>query len=108
MHICVSKLAIIGSDNGLSPGRRQAIIYTNAGILLIQTSETNLSEILSGIHTFSFKKMHWKCHLQNGGPFCHGLNELRWSGYISMPNFRPFLPYILQKMPRNPKFGQFR
>ena len=25
-HICVSKLAIIGSDNGLSPGRRQAII----------------------------------------------------------------------------------
>ena len=27
--------AIIGSDNGLSPGRRQAIIWTNAGILLI-------------------------------------------------------------------------
>ena len=35
MHICVSKLTIIGSDNGLSPGRRQAIIWTNAGILLI-------------------------------------------------------------------------
>ena len=35
MHICVSKLNIIGSDNGLSPGRRQAIIWTNAGILLI-------------------------------------------------------------------------
>ena len=34
-HICVSKLRIIGSDNGLSPGRRQAIIWTNAGILLI-------------------------------------------------------------------------
>ena len=30
--VCVSKLAIIGSDNGLSPGRRQAIIRTNAGI----------------------------------------------------------------------------
>ena len=26
MHMCVSKLTIIGSDNGLSPGRRQAII----------------------------------------------------------------------------------
>ena len=26
MHICVSKLSIIGSDNGLSPGQRQAII----------------------------------------------------------------------------------
>ena len=25
-HICVRKLATIGSDNGLSPGRRQAII----------------------------------------------------------------------------------
>ena len=32
MHKCVSKLTIIGSDNGLSPGRRQAIIWTNAGI----------------------------------------------------------------------------
>ena len=34
-HICVGNLTIIGSDNGLSPGRRQAIILTNAGILLI-------------------------------------------------------------------------
>ena len=25
-HTCVNKLTIIGSDNGLSPGRRQAII----------------------------------------------------------------------------------
>ena len=34
MHIHVSKLTIIGSDNDLAPGRRQAIIWTNAGILL--------------------------------------------------------------------------
>ena len=33
-HICVVNLTTIGSDNGLSPGRRQAIIWTNAGILL--------------------------------------------------------------------------
>ena len=46
MHICISNLTIIGSDNGLSPGRRQAIICTNAGILLFRTSETNLREIL--------------------------------------------------------------
>ena len=32
-HICVSKLTTIGSDNGLSPDRRQAIIWTNAGTL---------------------------------------------------------------------------
>ena len=31
MQICVSKMIIIGSDNGLSPGRRQAIILTNDG-----------------------------------------------------------------------------
>ena len=41
-QICVSKVATIGWDNGLSPGRRQAIIWTNAGILLIRTSRTNL------------------------------------------------------------------
>ena len=50
-HICVGDLAIIGSDNGLSPGRRQAIIWTNAGILLIGPLGTNLSEIVIKIHT---------------------------------------------------------
>ena len=40
-HICVSKLTITGSDNGLSPGRHQAIIGTNAGILLIGPFRTN-------------------------------------------------------------------
>ena len=34
-HICVGKLPIIASDNGLSPGRLQAIIWANIGILLI-------------------------------------------------------------------------
>ena len=40
MHICISKLTIIGSDNGLSPGQRQAIIWTYAGILSIRTLGT--------------------------------------------------------------------
>ena len=40
-HICVNKLTIIGSDNGLSPGWRQAIIWTNVGILLIGPLGTN-------------------------------------------------------------------
>ena len=57
-HICVSNLTIIGSDNGLSPGRQQAIIWTNAGILLFGPLGTNFSEILVGIQTFSFRKMH--------------------------------------------------
>ena len=45
-HICVGYLTIIGSDNGLSPDRRQAITWTNAGILLFRPFETNFSEIL--------------------------------------------------------------
>ena len=59
-HIHISKLTIIGSDNGLVPGWHQAIIWTNAGILLIWTLGTNFSEIVGEIHTFSFKKMHLK------------------------------------------------
>ena len=48
-HICVSELTIIGSDNGLLPGRRQAIICKNAGLLLMQCLGTNFSEISIGI-----------------------------------------------------------
>ena len=75
-HICVSKLTIIGSDNSLSPGRRQALIWTNDGILLIRAFGTNFSEILSGIQTFSFKKMHLKTSSAKWRPFCLGLNVL--------------------------------
>ena len=75
-HTCVGKLTIIGSDNGLSPGRRQAIIRTNAGILLIGTLGTNFSEILSEIHTFSLKKVHLKMSSGRWRPFCLGLNVL--------------------------------
>ena len=75
-HICLVKLTIIGSDNGLSPGRSQAIIWTNAGILLIGPLETNFIEILIGIQTFSFKKMHLKMSSATWHPFCLGLNVL--------------------------------
>ena len=75
-HICVGKLTIIGSDNGLSPGRRQAIIRTNAGILFIGTLGTNFSEILSEIPTFSFKKMYLKMSSGRWRPFCLGLNVI--------------------------------
>ena len=58
--ICVSKLTVICWDNGLSPGRRQAIIWTNAGKLLIRTLATNLSGILSEIRAVSWKKQYLK------------------------------------------------
>ena len=75
-HICVGNLTTIGSDNGLSPGRRQAIIWTNAGILSIGHLGRNFSEFLIEIHTFSFKKMHLKRSSGKWRPFCLGLNVL--------------------------------
>ena len=75
-HICVSKLTIIGSDNDLSPERRQAIIWTNAGILLIGPLGTNFSEIFIEIHAFSFKKMHFKMSSAKWRLFGLGLNVL--------------------------------
>ena len=72
-HICVDNITIIGSDNGLSPGRRQAIIWTNAGILLIRPSGTNFSEILIGNQTFSFKKIHLK------------MSSAKWRPFLSRP-----------------------
>ena len=75
-HICVSKLTIIGSDDGLSLGRRQANIWTNAGILLMGPLETNFSEILIEFHALSVKKIHLNISSGKLRPFCLGLNEL--------------------------------
>ena len=75
-HICVCNLTIIGSDNGLSPGRRQAITWTNVGILLIGPLGTNFGEMLIEIHTFPFKKIHLKMSSGKWRPFCLGLNVL--------------------------------
>ena len=84
-HICVGKLTIIGSDNGLSPERRQAIIWTNARILLIGPLGTNFSEILIEILTFSFTKMSLKVSSAKWRPFCLGLNVLTHCGPV-MPD----------------------
>ena len=59
-HICVSKLTTISSDNGLLPGRGPAIIWTNAGILLIGLLGTSGSDMLIKIQTFSLKKIRLK------------------------------------------------
>ena len=73
-HICVGKLTIIGSDNGLSPERRQAIIWTNAGILLIGPLGTNFNEISIEIQTFSLKESHLKMSSVKWRPLCLSLN----------------------------------
>ena len=76
-HICLGNLTIIGPDNGLSPGRWQAIIWTNAGIMLIGTSGTNFSEMLIKIQTFSLKKIHLKMLSVKCCSFRLDLNVLR-------------------------------
>ena len=75
-HLCLNKLIIIGSNNGVSPVRRQAIIWINAGILLFEPLGTNFSEFLIEILTFAFKKMCLKVSSAKWRPFCLGLDVL--------------------------------
>ena len=91
-HICVSKITIIGSASGLSPGRHQAIIWTSVAILLIEPLGTNFSEIVIEIYTFSFKKMHLKMSSRKLRPFCLGLNVLN--------SFRPIVWLIVAWLQR--------
>ena len=69
-HICI-KLTIVGSDNGLSTDRWQAITWANA-----QTLGTNFIEILSDTYTFLAKKMFFKTSSAKWQQFCIGLNVL--------------------------------
>ena len=90
-HVCVSEIVIIGSDNGLSPGRRQAIIWTNARILLIGPWGTNFSEILIEILTFSFNKMHLKMSSAKWRLFRPGLNVLMLT--VSVVKYKNTITY---------------
>ena len=73
-HECVDNLIIMGSDNGLLPGQCQALIWTNAGILIIGPLGTNFCEILIKIHTSPFKKMYLKMWSAECQPSCLSLN----------------------------------
>ena len=76
MHICTGNLTIIGSYNGLSPERQQAIIWNNAMLLSIEPLGTNFTKIDFQIQTFSFKKMLLKMSSGKWRPFHLGLNVL--------------------------------
>ena len=69
-------LTIIGSDNGLAPGWHQTIIWSNAGILLIEPLGTTFSEIVIEIQTISLKKIHLKMSCAKCCAFRLGLNVL--------------------------------
>ena len=71
-HICASKLISISSDNGLAPGRRQAIIWTNAGILTLQDKlQWNFNR-----NSYIFIQENAFENAWKWWPFCIGLNEL--------------------------------
>ena len=73
-HIWVSKLTIIGLDNGLLPGWCQAIIWTNAGIWLIEPLETEFNGILINSYIFIkediFENVIWEMAAILCGPHC--------------------------------------
>ena len=75
-NLYIDNLTIIGSDNGLSPGRCQAIIWTNAGLLIIGPLRRNFSEILNKINTVLSMKMRLKMPSTKWQPLCLGLKVL--------------------------------
>ena len=93
-HMCVSKLTITDSDNGLAPGRRHAIIWTNAGMLWIWLLGTKFSEILIEIHISSYKKLHNKMPSAKCRPFCLGLNVLMdWQMFSTTQLSEPMMAH---------------
>ena len=70
-HICFGKLKIIASDNGLSPGRRLTIIWTNAGILLIEPLGTKFNRNWNiFIQENGFGNVVWKMLVILSRPQC--------------------------------------
>ena len=121
-HICISNLVIIGSDNGLSPGWCQSIIWTNAGILLIELLGSNKlqwnlnqnSYIFIQEHTFGtvvceivaiFRALNM---LMTGPAFlfsvCNYVSVFYWSGVLLTKEIAYQNLWQLTKI-LNPAFG---
>ena len=72
-HICVSKLTIMGPDNGLSPGRHHHLnqCWNNVNSTLGNKLQWNLNRNSNNfIHENAFESVVWKWR-----PFCLGPNE---------------------------------
>ena len=121
-HICIGKLTIISSDNVSLPGRRQAIIQTNAAILSIGPLGTNLSGILIKTETFSLKKIRLKILSEKLCPLSppHRLHHLGTVGMMAgqhdddvikwkhFPRYWPFVRGIHRSPVNSPHKGQWR
>ena len=92
-HICASKLTTSGSDNALSPGLRQAIIWTKAGILSTGPLRTHFSEIFIEIHIAPFRKMHLNVSVK-WQPFCLSVNWKLLVESLAVIGWCFIIPYI--------------
>ena len=80
MRICVSNFTIIGSDNGLVPGRCEAIIWNQCwNIVNAKPRNKFLSAIFSEIHTCSCNEMQLTISSAKRRQFCRGRNVVNWS-----------------------------
>ena len=74
-HTCVSTLTITGLDYCLTPGRRQVIVWTNAGTVLILPLG-NINGMLIEMQPFCWRKCTWKYRIRNGVSFS-------WRQYVN-------------------------
>ena len=81
------KLTVIGSDDGLSPRRRQAIIWTNAGILLIRPLGKKQWILIEKEKAFEMFVAKWR-------PFCLGVNVLNHGEVAKCPAGRCILWWV--------------
>ena len=78
-EVGIANLTIIGSDNGLAPCRRQAVIWTNHGISSTGPSGTNLSD------TKKCENVVWKIAAILSRPWCvNPLDSLSMVGSLLM------------------------
>ena len=100
MHIGIRFLFIVTgkvkyiSDNGMSPGRHQAIIRTNDRMLFIGPLGTIYSEILIEIYIFLFKEMHMKCRQEADAHFGSASVFKYYQVQIEKPHMVSGLDYI--------------
>ena len=112
-HICVSNLPIIGSDNDLAPGWCQAIIWTNAGLLLIWSLGTNFGEIFKQnsyifIQENAFENVVWEISTILSRPQCVNRwhfqmqNPLEWIEHLFTSIITQNTWECMSSMPHNP------
>ena len=89
-HIWDGKLSISESDNGLWPGRSQAIICNNATILWLGPFNDNLLEI----HTFSVKEMYLKMSSVKWHHFADNVFRKYFTQVNSFP-LQPIIPNFI-------------